>query len=589
MKKSLRVISLLFAMMILVSTTISFEIVFASEIDTTTLPTYEEAERTSQEYMKNVLPAFKLGACSDNLFDGSELTVGDEFSFSITQDMPSLEKYPQRWINAISYAEIAFAFSEDFDVNFRITDQNGNDVTNEVGTYYFKTTEISDEEYENLLEENKEEMEKEIQNSIQEAIGEYEEFIELETNFDELVEEVRAELLNEFLNGGITEEEYIREQENLETQIVKIKEQIEIQREFYDLAGVTGIENIELAARLSQEYKMKYTYLFFLGYEDYPQRSSVFNFTYNTEYLKTHSGDTLTLRWDATVTDESPVGRFYFNPLFSYTVGNRTLVIENKQLVWKGRQYRFILNSYVLDELMKEVPESAYSLFYYMYKKYTELMPKITVYRPVTVNYLDENNEVIKTAIINQYENEYSIEPEEIYGYDIVEIPDNASGRINDENIEVNFICNRKNATVTVNHVDEEGNPLTESIIINGKVFDDYSTKLKMFYGYLTASVPENAEGQMTEDNIAVTYVYRKIFERLPAEPYKAVYGDKLSDIELPFGWVFDDVQLDPDTTVGEEGVQTFAVSVPADESHPVITGKVTIEVSKPVEEPQSE
>ena len=256
MKKSLRVTSLLLAMMILVSTTISFETIFASEIDTTTLPTYEEAERTSQEYMKNVLPAFKLGACSDNLFDGSELTVGDEFSFSITQDMPSLEKYPQRWINAISYAEIAFAFSEDFDVNFRITDQNGNDVTDEVGTYYFETTEISDEEYENLLEENKEEMEKEIQNSIQEAIGEYEEFIELETNFDELVEEARAELLNEYLNGGITEEEYIREQENLETQIVKIKEQIEIQREFYDLAGVTGIENIELAVRLQMEYKL---------------------------------------------------------------------------------------------------------------------------------------------------------------------------------------------------------------------------------------------------------------------------------------------------------------------------------------------
>ncbi len=589
MKKSLRVISLLLAMMILVSTTISFEIVFASEIDTTTLPTYEEAERTSQEYMKNVLPAFKLGACSDNLFDGSELTVGDEFSFSITQDMPSLEKYPQRWINAISYAEIGFAFSEDFDVNFRITDQNGNDVTDEVGTYYFETTEISDEEYENLLEENKEEMEKEIQNSIQDAIEEYEEFIAFETNFDELVEEARAELLNEYLNGGITEEEYIREQENLETQIVKIKEQIEIQREFYDLAGVTGIENIELAVRLQMEYKNKYTCMLFFGYEYYPQRISVFHFIYNTEYLKTHSGDTLTLRWDATVTDKSPVGTFYFNPLISYKVGNKALVIENKQLVWKGQQYYFILNSPIWDELLGESSDEVYSMFYYLYKKYTEVMPKITVYRPVTVNYLDENNEVIKTAIINQYENEYSIEPEEIYGYDIVEIPDNASGRINDENIEVNFICNRKNATVTVNHVDEEGNPLTESIIINGKVFDDYSTKLKMFYGYLTASVPENAEGQMTEDNIAVTYVYRKIFERLPAEPYKAVYGDKLSDIELPFGWVFDDVQLDPDTTVGEEGVHTFAVSVPADESHPVITGKVTIEVSKPAEEPQSE
>lgn len=53
---------------------------------------------------------------------------------------------------------------------------------------------------------------------------------------------------------------------------------------------------------------------------------------------------------------------------------------------------------------------------------------------------------------------------------------------------------------------------------------------------------------------ITVTYVYRKIFDRLPAEPYKAVCGDKLADIELPYGWVFDDVLLDPDATVGDEG-----------------------------------
>ena len=68
-----------------------------------------------------------------------------------------------------------------------------------------------------------------------------------------------------------------------------------------------------------------------------------------------------------------------------------------------------------------------------------------------------------------------------------------------------------KDSQVIVKYVDEAGNSLADSIIINGKVFDKYQTEAKSFYGYELTEVPQNAKGEMTEDTIEVVYTYTEI------------------------------------------------------------------------------
>ena len=87
---------------------------------------------------------------------------------------------------------------------------------------------------------------------------------------------------------------------------------------------------------------MKYKYLFlsFSGYYYLPQKFSVFKYNYDSEYIKTHSGTTLTLSWNVKVTDKIPKGKFYLNPLLSNVAGIRGLTIENKKLVWRGQSLK---------------------------------------------------------------------------------------------------------------------------------------------------------------------------------------------------------------------------------------------------------
>ena len=78
-----------------------------------------------------------------------------------------------------------------------------------------------------------------------------------------------------------------------------------------------------------------------------------------------------------------------------------------------------------------------------------------------------------------------------------------------DKHIEVEF---EKEATsVVVKHVDEEGNNLVEPETIEGKVGDEYQTQAKDFEEYEIKEIIGNETGQMTAEQITVTYVYKKV------------------------------------------------------------------------------
>ncbi len=221
-----KLISLLTAITMAIVMLIPVSYAYAGDIDTTEMPTYDEAERVSVDFLDGIFPKIKIGELSDALLNKSELTVGDKFAFTIIQDMPSLEKYEQKWINTIDNAYIYFPLNDNFDYEFKVTDQYGNDVTDEAGSYSFEITEYSSDEYIEMLKEQERGMQEEIENEIPRAIEEYKEFIELESNFDQMVIDAKAELYEDYANGHITEEEYSKYSEELEQQISEMTKYI---------------------------------------------------------------------------------------------------------------------------------------------------------------------------------------------------------------------------------------------------------------------------------------------------------------------------------------------------------------------------
>ena len=78
-----------------------------------------------------------------------------------------------------------------------------------------------------------------------------------------------------------------------------------------------------------------------------------------------------------------------------------------------------------------------------------------------------------------------------------------------DKHIVVKY--EKKDTSIIVKHVDEEGNNLVEPEIVPGKVGEEYITQEKEFKDYEIKTVPENATGHMQEEQIEVIYVYSQI------------------------------------------------------------------------------
>ncbi|MBO5476635.1 MAG: MucBP domain-containing protein, partial [Clostridia bacterium] len=75
-----------------------------------------------------------------------------------------------------------------------------------------------------------------------------------------------------------------------------------------------------------------------------------------------------------------------------------------------------------------------------------------------------------------------------------------------DKHIVVKF--EKKDTSIIVKHQTEDGTDLVDPETVNGKVGDTYTTTEKDFEDYEIKTIPDNANGTMTEEQIEVIYVY---------------------------------------------------------------------------------
>ena len=172
----------------------------------------------------------------------------------------------------------------------------------------------------------------------------------------------------------------------------------------------------------------------------------------------------------------------------------------------------------------------------------------ININGDVIVKYVDiDTGEEIsdREEIEGKVGDKYTTEQKQIDTYEFVKSTPNTEGNITEETQEVIYYYQRKEATVIVKYQDTDGNELTDDVIIDGKVGDEYTTEQKEFENYEFVSVTDNANGTMTEDTITVIYVYQKI-------PTKVIvkYLEKGTDKQLALddeidGFVGDDYSTD--------------------------------------------
>ena len=175
----------------------------------------------------------------------------------------------------------------------------------------------------------------------------------------------------------------------------------------------------------------------------------------------------------------------------------------------------------------------------------------------VTANYVNENGETLSESITKEGKvyDKYETEAKKINGYELIAVPENATGEMTEEPIVVNYVYKLKDAKVTANYIDEKGKKLEEPVIQNGKVFEQYKTEAKEIYGYELIAEPENATGEMTEEPITVNYVY-KLKKATVITQYEDEEGNELEKPVIQEGNVFDEYKTEEKEIDGYELIE---------------------------------
>ena len=240
-----------------------------------------------------------------------------------------------------------------------------------------------------------------------------------------------------------------------------------------------------------------------------------------------------------------------------YLEGTTTKIAEDETIEGKvGEQYTTSQAQLEAQYELVEVPENANGImlrkqtivtYYYRLKKY-----------PYTINYLEKGtNQVLHTAKIGEEQTWGTVintadEVIEIDGYNYDSADKENLSISTGENI-INIYYTKKNAKVTVHYYEENTtNKVSENIEINGKVNDDYNTTIAddIPSKYELVSEPENKSGKMTEEEIIVTYYFRKKATQVNVHYYEEGTINKLSEDIIIKGKVDDTYTTESATDV---------------------------------------
>ncbi|TYV21955.1 MucBP domain-containing protein [Listeria monocytogenes] len=158
----------------------------------------------------------------------------------------------------------------------------------------------------------------------------------------------------------------------------------------------------------------------------------------------------------------------------------------------------------------------------------------------LTVNYVDEAGAEIHEpqTVSGNVGDDYDVTTPEFelsidkYELDTEQMPRNGIGTLSSEAQTVTYVYKKmEGAPVTVKYVDENGNEITTSDTLTGKLDDSYQAKAKEIAGFTldNSKLPDNASGVFETNPQTVTYVYQAVPATIKAHDSTIYVGDKWS------------------------------------------------------------
>ncbi|EQA3615955.1 MucBP domain-containing protein [Listeria monocytogenes] len=198
----------------------------------------------------------------------------------------------------------------------------------------------------------------------------------------------------------------------------------------------------------------------------------------------------------------------------------------------------------------------------------------------LTVNYVDEAGAEIHEpqTVSGNVGDDYDVTTPEFelsidkYELDTEQMPTNGIGTLSSEAQTVTYVYKKmEGAPVTVKYVDENGNEITTSDTLTGKLDDSYQAKAKEIAGFTldNSKLPANASGVFETNPQTVTYVYQAVPATIKAHDSTIYVGDKWS-AEDNFDSVvnsvgaavsFDDVEVEGTVDTTKAGVYPVTYS----------------------------
>ena len=139
----------------------------------------------------------------------------------------------------------------------------------------------------------------------------------------------------------------------------------------------------------------------------------------------------------------------------------------------------------------------------YEYRK----LSKLTVY------HIDANTEEeIADEVVTQYKegDVYEGYPTQVEGYELYEVPDETTGTMGREDVEMTFKYKRISAGLVVKYVDEMSEQELDEDTFNGNVGDVIELVEKKFDGYELSSRPDEDSVQLEVEPLERTFYYKK-------------------------------------------------------------------------------
>ena len=147
----------------------------------------------------------------------------------------------------------------------------------------------------------------------------------------------------------------------------------------------------------------------------------------------------------------------------------------------------------------------------------------------VDVKYVDQvtGAEIADTEHKNGLEKDnYTTEPKEIPGYELVKTPTNKNGEMTVELITVTYEY-RLLSDVTTKHIDANtGKEIVDAVVETYKEGDAYTTTAKDLVGYILTKSPEVPNGTMGREDIEVVYEYKMISDGLIVKYIDEITGE---------------------------------------------------------------